>query len=247
LFVPIPENTASDASWRRIFQEVIVMFSPFLTSPALAASSSFGAWTAGAVTGLGLFAVVGAQSAFVLRQGLLRTHILSVLITCGLVDAGVILASVLGLQAVMAYMPGLAAIMLVAGGLFLLGYGLRSAHRAWRPRLFGAVTHGTAISRGATIVAALGFSLLNPHFWLDMLVVGSVAHGFGDARLAFAGGAFMASIFWLVALSLGARLLAPWFSRPGAWRTLDAVIAVVMIGLAIRLLAGAVTQGAAPV
>jgi L-lysine exporter family protein LysE/ArgO len=223
------------------------MFSPFLSSPSVVASSSFGAWTAGAVTGLGLFAVVGAQSAFILRQGLLRTHVLSVLITCGLVDAIVILASVLGLQAALAYMPWLAAVMLVAGAVFLLAYGLRSAHRAWRPRLSGALLHGTAVSRGATIVAALGFSLLNPHFWLDMVLVGSIAHAFGDARLAFAGGAFTASLFWLMALSLGARLLAPWFSRPGAWRLLDATIALVMIGLAIRLLAGAAAQATLPV
>jgi L-lysine exporter family protein LysE/ArgO len=224
------------------FQEVIVMFSPFLNGSSLTASSSFGAWTAGAVTGLGLFAVVGAQSAFVLKQGLLRKHIWSVLITCGLVDATVIIASVLGLQAVMTYVPGLAAIALLAGAVFLLGYGLRSAHRAWRPRWSGPGEHGAVVSRGATIVAALGFSLLNPHFWLDMMVVGSVAHGFGDARLAFAGGAFMASLFWLAALSLGARLLAPWFAKPGTWRVLDAAIAVVMIGLAMRLLVGAIIR-----
>jgi len=82
---------------------------------------------------------------------------------------------------------------------------------------------------------ALGFSLLNPHFWLDMVVVGSLAHGFEDARMAFAAGAFTASLLWLAVLGIGSRLFAPFFASATAWRVLDGVIAAVMAGLAVSL------------
>lgn len=208
------------------------MFASFLSNASLSA------WVSGTVTGLGLFAVVGAQSAFVLRQGILRAHVAYVLLTCAAVDALVIFGSVTGLQATLAYAPWLSDAVLIAGAGFLAIYAWRSAGRAWRGDGGLGTAGGAALSRGAAVLAALGFSLLNPHFWLDMVVVGSVAHGFGDARLAFAGGAFTASLFWLTSLSVGARLLAPWFSRPGAWRLLDACVAAIMLALAMRLLAG---------
>jgi L-lysine exporter family protein LysE/ArgO len=224
------------------------MFSPIVSSPSLSA------WASGTATGLGLFAVVGAQSAFILRQGILRTHVLSIALTCALADAVLIFASVLGLQTVLSYIPGASDIITIGGVAFLAFYGWRSARRALHPAAAAGVSStglanagmsdtapgntspANALSRNAAVLAALGFTLLNPHFWLDMMLVGSIAHGFGDARLAFAGGALTASLFWLSALTLGARLLAPMFAKPAAWRVLDGGVAAVMWLVAFRLL-----------
>jgi L-lysine exporter family protein LysE/ArgO len=218
------------------------MLSPIVSSPTLSA------WASGTATGLGLFAVVGAQSAFILRQGILRTHVLSIALTCALADAVLIFASVLGLQTVLSYIPGASDIITIGGVAFLAFYGWRSARRALRPGAnatsqsvvpespVAKATPANALSRNAAVLAALGFTLLNPHFWLDMMLVGSIAHGFGDARLAFAGGALTASLFWLSVLTLGARLLAPMFAKPAAWRVLDGSVAAVMWLVAFRLL-----------
>lgn len=193
------------------------------------------AWASGMATGLGLFAAVGAQSAFVLRQGLTRMHVPYVLAACALADAVFIFASAAGLQALTARLPGLAAAVQWGGVAFLVWYGTRSARRALRagPALHAA---GHAMrSRRAAVLAALGFTLLNPHFWLDIVVVGSLAHGFDEARMAFAAGALSASVLWLTALGLGARLLAPLFRSARAWRVLDGAIALVMYAMAARL------------
>ncbi|MCD0503586.1 LysE/ArgO family amino acid transporter [Bordetella petrii] len=169
----------------------------------------FTAWASGTATGLGLFAVVGAQSAFILRQGLMRAHLLSVLVLCAAIDAVFIFASVWGLQAVAEWFPWLTQAILWFGVAFLGWY--------------------------AALLAATGFTLLNPHFWLDMMVVGSLAHGFDQARLAFAAGALTASIVWLAVLGIGSRLFAPWFEDARAWRVLDGAIALVMAALAAKL------------
>ncbi len=203
-----------------------------LTSPAF-----FTAWASGTATGLGLFAVVGAQSAFVLRQGLMRAHIMTVLATCALVDAVFIFGSVWGLQRLAEWVPGLTRAILWFGVAFLAWYGLQSARRAWKG---GSLAHcrEAVPSRGAALLGALGFSLLNPHFWLDMVVVGSLAHGFAEARPAFAVGVLTASVLWLAVLGVGSRLFAPFFSHARAWRVLDGVIAVVMLVLAASLATG---------
>lgn len=200
--------------------------------------SLFTAWASGTAIGLGLFSVVGAQSAFILRQGLMRTHLLSVLVLCALIDAIFIFASVWGLNTVAEWFPWLTETILWFGVSFLLWYAVQSARRAWRPQGLAAAQQAVP-SRRAALLGATGFTLLNPHFWLDMMVVGSLAHGFADARLAFAAGALSASIMWLTILGAGSRLLAPAFADPRAWRILDGIIAVVMTGLALRLAYGA--------
>jgi L-lysine exporter family protein LysE/ArgO len=209
------------------------MFS-FVSLPSLAA------WASGIATGLGLFAVVGAQSAFILRQGLMRAHLLSILSTCALIDAVFIFASVWGLQAVAGRFPWLTSIILWFGVAFLAWYALQSARRALRSSSGPAAARHVIPSRRAALLGAMGFSLLNPHFWLDMMVVGSLAHGFAESRLWFAAGALSASIVWLAVLGAGSRLFAPAFSDPRAWRILDGVIALVMAWLAIRLTYGAI-------
>jgi len=200
------------------------------SSPALLT-----AWASGTATGLGLFAVVGAQSAFILRQGLMRAHLLSILTICAVLDGIFIFGSVWGLQAVVNWFPWLTHAILWFGVAFLIWYALQSARRAIRSQGGLVAAQHAVPSRSAALLAAAGFTLLNPHFWLDMMVLGSLAHGFDDARLAFASGALTASVLWLIVLGVGSRLFSPCFSNPQAWRVLDGIIAVVMIALALRL------------
>ncbi|CDM25664.1 LysE/ArgO family amino acid transporter [Castellaniella defragrans] len=194
------------------------------------------AWTSGTLTGLGMFAVVGAQSAFILRQGIARAHLSAILLVCALIDACFIFGSVSGLQALTAWLPGLAGAVQWCGVAFLSWYGVQSARRAWRPAAGPRADQAAVSSRRAALLGAVGFTLLNPHFWLDMMVLGSIAHGFADARFGFAAGALTASVLWLAALGLGSRLCAPLFRDPRAWRWLDGGIAAVMFLLAWRLL-----------
>ena len=201
-----------------------------------AASPLVAAWTSGTLTGLGMFAVVGAQSAFILRQGIARAHLGLILLACVLTDAVCIFGSVWGLQLLTTWVPGLASIVRWCGVAFLTWYGLQSARRAWRPAI-GSQTDQVALSsRRAALLAALGFSFFNPHFWMDIMVLGSIAHGFADARFGFAAGVVTASALWLLTLGIGSRLCAPLFRNPVAWRWLDGAIAVVMLVLAWRLL-----------
>ncbi|HWK72336.1 MAG TPA: LysE family transporter [Burkholderiaceae bacterium] len=209
------------------------MFS-FASLPSLAA------WASGTATGLGLFAVVGAQSAFILRQGLMRAHLLSILLTCALIDAVFIFASVWGLQTVAGWFPWLTDAILWFGVAFLGWYALQSARRALQSGAGLATARRAVPSRRAALLGAVGFTLLNPHFWLDMMVVGSLAYSFAESRLWFAAGALSASITWLAVLGAGSRLFAPVFSNPRAWRILDGVIALVMACLAIRLAYGGI-------
>jgi len=155
---------------------------------------------------------------------------------CALIDACFIFGSVSGLRALTDWLPGLADAVLWCGVVFLSWYGIQSARRAWRPATGPRADQAAVSSRRAALLGAVGFTLLNPHFWLDMLVLGSIAHGFDDARFGFAAGALTASVLWLAALGLGSRLCAPLFRSPGAWRWLDGGIAAVMFLLAWRLL-----------
>ena len=193
------------------------------------------AWFSGAATGIGLFAVVGAQSAFILRQGILRQHVIPVIATCAAIDATFIFASVNGLKTLTHALPWLTTALLWGGVSFLMWYALQSARRAISGGGGLKVEDGDGGSRNAAMLAAAGFSLINPHFWLDMLVIGSIADNFGQARLSFATGVVTASWVWLTVQGLGARLLAPLFRKPGTWRVLDGVIAVVLGVLAVTL------------
>jgi L-lysine exporter family protein LysE/ArgO len=201
-----------------------------------AASPLVAARTSGTMTGLGMFAVVGAQSAFILRQGIARAHLGLILLACVLTDTVCIFSSVWGLQLLTAWVPGLTAVVQGCGVVFLTWYGVRSARRAWRPVTDVRTGQVALSSRRAALLAALGFSFFNPHFWMDIMVLGSIAHGFADARFGFAAGVVTASALWLLTLGLGSRLCAPLFRDPRAWRWLDGAIAVVMLALAWRLL-----------
>jgi L-lysine exporter family protein LysE/ArgO len=202
----------------------ILPFSPDLT-----------AWVSGLATGLGLFAAVGAQSAFILRQGVMRAHVGTVLAVCAACDALLIFCSVRGTGALIERAPWLVPVMAWAGVIFLVVYAIRAGQRALRAGQALEPAAQPARSRRAAVLGALAFTLLNPHFWLDIVLVGTLAHGFGDASLAYASGAITASILWLLVLGGGARLLAPVFRDARAWRVLDGGVAMIMASLALRL------------
>lgn len=191
----------------------------------------------GFLIGLGLIVAIGAQNAFVLRQGLMRRHVLLVTSICAVSDALLILAGVAGLGTVVARSPQLLTVATLGGAAFLLAYGLMAARRALTPSRLTAAPAGEA-GLGRVIAATLAFTFLNPHVYLDTVVlVGSLSARFeGAGRVAFAAGAMAASALWFYGLGFGARLLAPVFARPAAWRVLDALIACVMVAIAASLL-----------
>ena len=193
----------------------------------------------GFVTGLSLIVAIGAQNAFVLRQGLRRRHVLLVVAVCALSDLVLILAGVAGIGTIVERAPGVLVAVRWFGAAFLLGYGLLAARRALRGGRLEAATD-RQLSTSAVLAAALAFTWLNPHVYLDtVLLVGSVASAHGSpGRWWFAAGACAASIAWFTALGYGARALTPVFRRRSAWRVLDAGIAVVMLALAVSLLVG---------
>ncbi|MDP3544694.1 MAG: LysE/ArgO family amino acid transporter, partial [Phreatobacter sp.] len=179
----------------------------------------------------------GAQNAFVLRQGLMRRHVLLVTTICAVSDALLILAGVAGFGTLVARSPLLLTIATLGGAAFLFAYGLMAARRALNPsRLTAAPSEEAGLVR--VISATLAFTFLNPHVYLDTVVlVGSLSARFeGSARIAFAAGAMAASAIWFYGLGFGARLLAPIFARPAAWRVLDALIACVMVAIALSLI-----------
>lgn len=196
-------------------------------------------FSTGFLMGLGLIVAIGAQNAFVLRQGLKREHVLAVVLACALSDAVLIALGVTGLGTVTALLPWLEPAMRYGGAAFLLWYGARSLHSALTSR--GALEAARAVpsSLGATLATCLALTWLNPHVWLDTVVLlGSISTQFPGQRLSFASGAITASFTFFFALGYGARLLAPVFAKPSAWRILEGVIAVVMGMIAIRLILG---------
>lgn len=196
---------------------------------------------AGLGLGLSLIVAIGAQNAFVLRQGLRGEHVLPVVLVCAASDALLITAGVAGVGALVQQAAWLLVVVRAGGAAFLLGYAALAARRALRPA--GTALDGSGApargSRRGALLTALALTWLNPHVYLDTVVLlGSVAAGQGADRWAFGAGAVAASALWFGGLGFGARLLRPVFARPGAWRVLDGAIAVVMALLAASLLAG---------
>lgn len=187
--------------------------------------------------GLSLIVAIGAQNAFVLRQGLTRSYVLPIVTVCAVSDAILILAGISGIGAILEHAPSLITFVRVAGAIFLLSYAVFAAKRAVRPQTLAPDQHGNG-SRLAAITMALALTWLNPHVYLDtVILMGSIANGRGEiGRWWFASGAITASALWFAALGYGARLLTPLFAKPNAWRVLDAIIAVMMTTLGVSLL-----------
>lgn len=202
------------------------------------AGDALRAGLAGFGTSLSLILAIGAQNAFVLRQGLRGQHVFWVCLFCALSDAVLIAAGVLGAGRLMAALPWLAPLMRWGGALFLLWYGARSMMAAWRGGEALRAAGGTPPGLGATLATIAALTWANPHVYLDTLVlIGAVSARFPPVG-AFAIGAASASAVFFFALGYGARLLAPVFARPLAWRVLDAGVALVMWAIALTLILG---------
>ena len=191
--------------------------------------------------GLSLIVAIGAQNAFVLRQGLLREHVLPVVVICALSDALLITLGVGGLGSLLQLVPWLLVVVRLGGAAFLIVYGILAARRAFRPAALVATDDGRRTPLWTAVATVLALTWLNPHVYLDTIVLlGSIAATHGDERWWFGLGAVVASILWFTALGFGARYLRPLFATPVSWRILDGVIAIVMIAIAVSLLLGLV-------
>ncbi|QBE48791.1 LysE/ArgO family amino acid transporter [Leucobacter triazinivorans] len=195
----------------------------------------------GAGSGLSLIVAIGAQNAFVLRQGIRREHVLPVALICGLTDALLELLGVAGIGFVVQRAPILLEIVRWGGVAFLLWYAWAAARRAMRPEVLVA-GEGSEGSLKRTILACLAITYLNPHVYLDtMVLMGSIGNAQGDPeRWWFVLGGALASIAWFFLLGYGARALTRFFATPRAWQVLDWVVAVVMLVIAARLVFGGV-------
>lgn len=205
-----------------------------MTTALTTAAAGFG-------TGLSLIVAIGAQNAFVLRQGVRRDAVLAVVGICALSDAALIALGVAGVGAVVVAWPGALTAVGWIGGAFLLCYGALAARRVLRPAASGLRTEGEAAgSRRRAVLTCLAMTWLNPHVYLDtVFLLGSVAADHGPLRWTFGLGAVLASVCWFAALGFGARLLSRFLARPTAWRVLDALVACTMIVLGLTLVAGA--------
>jgi len=196
---------------------------------------------AGLGLGLSLIVAIGAQNAFVLRQGLRGEHVGAVVAVCAASDLVLISAGVAGVGALVQQAPWALVAVRVGGAAFLLGYAAHALQRAVRlaDSTLDARRAPERGTLGGALATALALTWLNPHVYLDTVVLlGSIAGTHGDSRWWFGLGAVVASVLWFLALGFGARLLRPVFARPAAWRVLDGAIAVVMALLAASLLAG---------
>lgn len=197
-----------------------------------------GSYLAGLGVGLSLIMAIGAQNAFVLKQGLLRNHVLAVCLFCAVSDAALIAAGVAGAGAIARNAPWFLQAMRWGGAAFLLWYGLRSARAAWRGGETLRAAAGAAPALGPTLATLAALTWLNPHVWLDTVVlIGSISSAQPD-RLGFALGAMSGSFLFFFSLGFGARLLAPLFARPLSWRVLEAGVALVMWTIAATLILG---------
>ena len=193
---------------------------------------------AGFAAGAGLIVAIGAQNAFLLRQGLQQRHVGPVVAICMLGDITLIVGGVAGIGALVLRWPMLLQVLRFGGAAFLATYGLMAAQRAWRGTSALTPAADDAPNRRRVLLTCLAFTFLNPHVYLDTVVLlGSLSTRYLDsARWAFALGACIASVLWFCLLGYGARLLLPVFRDRRAWQGLDTLMAVFMLGLCLMLL-----------
>ena len=197
------------------------------------------AFVAGFALGSSLILAIGPQNAFVLRQGLRREHVLLVSLTCALSDAVLIAAGVGGFGVVVAAAPWIEPLFRYGGAAFLFAYGARSLRAAWCDDTALVPAMDEAAPRSTTLATCLALTWLNPHVYVDtLLLLGSVSTQYPRAGAFFGAGAIAASFVFFFGLAYGARLLRPLFARPEAWRVLELVVGVIMISIATGLILG---------
>jgi L-lysine exporter family protein LysE/ArgO len=189
----------------------------------------------GFVASFTLIAAIGAQNAFVLRQGIRREHVLAVATLCTLSDVVLISAGIAGVGVLITTHPSALNVAKFGGALFLVGYGLLAARRAWRPSSLQP-SDATPARLLDVLVTCAALTFLNPHVYLDTVVLlGALANEHQRDRWLFGTGAVTASAVWFFSLGLGARRLAGLFSSKQTWRILDGIIAIMMVGLGVSL------------
>jgi len=189
----------------------------------------------GLLTGLSLIVAIGAQNAFVLRQGLLKKHVLAIVLICAISDATLIVLGVLGLGSLISLLPGALEVIRWMGVAFLVWYGSTSLRRFMKNESLKAAEAGSGTLK-QTVLTVLALTFLNPHVYLDTVIfIGGIANQFGDQKWFFALGAVTASFVWFFSLGFGASKAAVLVSKPAFWKILDVFIAAVMYSLAITL------------
>jgi L-lysine exporter family protein LysE/ArgO len=193
------------------------------------------AFIPGFLAGLSLIIAIGAQNAFVIRQGLTKKHVLLVVAICALSDAVLIFLGIGGLGAIIQGLPWLLEVIRWFGVVYLAWFGIKSLRSAFKNQSLDAsgVQSGTA---SKVVLTVLGFTWLNPHVYLDtVILLGSIGNQFGDGKWIFATGASVASVLWFSAIGFGAKAASGVMRKPSFWKALDIVIAVVMFSIAIML------------
>lgn len=198
------------------------------------------AFLTGLTTGLALIVAIGAQNAFVLRQGIRREHIGLVVAICAVSDALLIALGTAGIGSVVEHAPWLLDVLRWGGVAYLVWFAVGSFRAALRPAGLHAGDAPRAATVGAVAATTLSLTYLNPHVYLDtVLMLGNLANQHGDLRWVVAGGAMLGSVLWFAALGLGARALAKPLDRPSTWRVVDVLVGVVMLLVALKLALGA--------
>src|SRR5262245_7009912 len=190
----------------------------------------------GFIASFTLIAAIGAQNAFVLRQGIRREHVLAVVTLCTVSDIALISAGIAGVGVLITAHPSALNIAKFGGATFLIAYGLLAAKRAWRPSSL-TPSEATPARLVDVLLTCAALTFLNPHVYLDTVVLlGALANEHRDDRWLFGVGAVTASAVWFFSLGLGARRLTGLFAKPMTWRILDGLIAATMIGLGVAMI-----------
>ena len=193
------------------------------------------AFLPGLLTGLSLIIAIGAQNAFVIRQGLTKKHVLLVVAICAISDALLILLGVAGLGALISGLPWLLEVIRWFGVAYLTWFGIRSIRSAFKIQALDASGVQSASAK-TVVLSVLGFTFLNPHVYLDtVILLGSIGNQFVQDKWWFALGGAVASILWFSSIGFGAKAASRFMSKPIFWKVLDSVIAAVMFGIAIML------------
>jgi L-lysine exporter family protein LysE/ArgO len=193
------------------------------------------AFSSGILSGLALIIAIGAQNAFVIRQGLQRQHVLTVVLFCAISDALLIAAGTAGLGKVIESEPEVLEIVRWFGVTYLIFFGLKSLRSAFRHNTL-TVEQGNLVSRKRTILTVLGLTFLNPHVYLDTVIfLGSIANQFPADKWFFSAGAMTASFLWFFFIGFGSKMAARFMVKVIFWKVLDLAVAIIMFTLATYL------------
>ncbi len=200
---------------------------------------SFSVYFTGFTMGLSLIVAIGAQNAFVLRQGVRNEHVFAICLACALSDALLIVVGITSFRQIAAVLPWLDSLMRYGGAIFLMWYGARSLLSALNASGALAVGEGGASSLRKALLTALALTWLNPHVYLDTVVLlGTISTRFPGMEASFAAGAVTASFLFFFSLGYGATKLRPIFANPAAWRIMEGLVAATMWLIAFKLLGG---------